>query len=322
MKHHSHTPPLFAGLVIAAVFSWVVGASNASAQQSGYSKWSDPSAPSADSRLQGFVDKLNSLIDEAEKVRAADPNFLRDLRDLARGFNRPWRTNVFNDTFSDGDFNHNPAWTVTAGKYWVERSWGLRSAVKPGASATTNTEGTSQSATQEQQAAQIFGAILNQALGGKLGGNSQTSQTGQAPPAAIIHTPVAITNAFALELDLSSWAAEGQMQVAVYQGQFKDKDSAGYRLAYRPGGGFELLRLSSRGASVIERATTRHPIEDKKSHRLIWERHADGRMRISLDGGNILEATDRGFRDQFSGIALINNGGDYIIKSVSINGTN
>jgi hypothetical protein len=316
---------MFAVLAVAVFFGWAAGANDASAQQSGYSKWSDPTAPNADSRLQGFVDKLNALVDEAERVRAADPNFLRDLRDLAHGFNRPWRTNVFSDAFLDGDYNHNPVWTVTAGKYWVERSWGLRSAVKSDTSATANTSGNSQPATQEQQAAQIFGAILNQALGGKLGGNSQGGQnpsTNQAPAAAIIHAPVSITNAFALEIDISSWEAKGQMQIAVYQGQFKGKDSTGYRLAYRPGGGFELLRVSGRGASIVERSTTEHPIEDKKSHRLIWERHTDGRMSISLDGGKILEATDRGFRDRFNGIALINNGGDYIIKSVSINGTN
>lgn len=297
-----------------AVVSLLGPASGAMAQQPGYSQWSDPTAPSSDSRLQGFVDKLNALVDKAEKARAADPNFLRDLRNLARGFDRPWRTRVFNDQFLDGDFERDPVWAVSAGKYWVERGWGLRSAVKAGTSGGAS--GESRTLSSEQQAARIFGQILNQALGGK-----SEQSAAQAPAAAIIHSRVAISNAFAVELDISSWSSEGQIQLAIYQGNFQDQRSAGYRLGYRPGGTLELTRVSGRGTSIIERAAARHPIEDKQIHRLVWERHPDGRMKIALDGKTVMETSDRGFRDPFDGIALINTGGDYIIKGVNIAGT-
>ena len=135
-----------------------------------YRSWTGPDAPSqaGAQRQQDFVDKLKGLIDEAEKARAADPQFLGNLRGLAREYDRPRRRVVLSDRFEDGDFTDNPAWTVTQGRYWVERGWGLRSAVKAGAAA--------QSAPQPEprkgrDAAAIFGRILQQAidLEGKLG---------------------------------------------------------------------------------------------------------------------------------------------------------
>jgi len=305
----------------AIALALLVTAAPASAQQSRYSQWNDPNAPSADDRLQGFIDRLNKLIDEGEKARAADPNFLRDLRDLAGGYDRPWRRQLFSDAFIDGDYVRDPAWTVTSGKYWVERGWGLRSAVKPGAAAAA-TE--SRPASNEEKAAQLFGAILNQALGG--GQGSQGSPGSQGAPAqeaaaAVIHAPSAITNAFALEMDISSWSAEGEFQVAVYQGSFQGTASSGYRLTYRPGGTLQIDRVSARGTSVVDRAAKAVPLEDKKIHRIQWQRYADGRMSVSVNGSEVLATADRGFRDAFSGLALINTGGDYIIKTVAVSGT-
>lgn len=308
---------LLALLVFATLLA--AGLPDAAAQQSGYSAWTDPSAPTPDSRLQSFVERLNKLVDDAEKARAADPKFLRDLRDLANGHSRPWSKRVFSDDFVDGDFTRNPAWSVTAGKYWVERGWGLRSAVKPGAATETSNSANTPQMSNEQRAAQIFGAILNQALGGKKAGQQQAPAAGQTA-AAVIHSETPIPNGFSLEADISSWTTEGELQLAVYQGRFNGGQSPGYRLSYRPGGAFELLRVSSRGVSVVERSAIAQPIEDKKIHRIVWERHPDGRMNVLLDGKSLFETTDRGFRDAFNGLAVINSGGDYIIKGINIAG--
>ncbi len=319
---------IFAAPVIAALaFAGLsAGAPAAHAQQPKYSQWSDPSEPKPEDRLQGFIDKLNKMIDDAEKARAADPNFLRDLRDLTGNFDRPWRNQVLSDTFVDGDYTKNPGWTVSAGKYWVERGWGLRSAVKSG-TANTGSSAAAPSepkASPEQQAAKLFGALLNQALGGRNQGGQTANQGGGQTPAAaaIIHVPAAVSNGFALEMDMSSWSAEGQLQVAVYQGQFRGEQSPGYRLSYRPGGAVEVIRVSSRGTSIVERAAKATPLEDKKIHRLLWERYPDGRMSVSINGNEVLKTSDRGFRDSFTGLALINGGGDYIVKSITVSGTN
>ena len=281
-----------------------------------YRSWTGPDAPSqaGTQRQQDFVDKLKGLIDEAEKARAVDPQFLGDLRGLVREYDRPRRRVVLSDRFEDGDFTDNPAWTVTQGRYWVERGWGLRSAVKAGAAA--------QSAPQPEprkgrDAAAIFGRILQQAidLEGKLG----SGQTAGGAPATAIQIALALTNAFAVEIDLSSWSAEGRLEIGPYQGAPKGAERAqGYVLAYTPGGELELLRVSPRGSSIIDRRTGLVALEDKKTHRLLWTRNADGLMAVSIDGREVLKASDQAFRGPFDGLRIVNQGGDYIFKRIAV----
>ena len=48
---------------------------------------------------------------------------------------------------------------------------------------------------------------------------------------------------------------------------------------------------------------------------------ADGLMAVSLDGKEIMTANDRAYNQDFDGLRLVNRGGDYIIKSITVNGT-
>lgn len=290
----------------------------ARAQSPAYSEWRNPDAQPADGRLQEFIGKLNALIDEAEKARAADPDFLRDLRDLAGGLGRPGRARLFADDFLDGNHTHNPAWRVVSGKYWVERGWGLRSSAENAGGKSGQGQG-ARKLSDEEKAVRIFGQILGQALNQ---GRAASSKSGPASTGdAVIVSAAKISNAFAWEADLSSWNREGRLYMAVYQGEFKGPKTPGYRLAYAPGGTFELLRVSSRGTGIIERAKAPYALEDKKIHRLIWERRRDGRMTVAVDGQVFLKASDRGFGDPFDGVALVNTGGDYIVKRISVMGT-
>ena len=299
------------GLLIGLFVFALVGAP-ASAEER-YSPWAGAqTSVSADrGRLQGFVDRLNALIDEGEKARAADPRFLRDLRGLARGYDRPWRRLVLADDFRDGDFTADPAWTVTAGRYWVEGGWGLRSKVDP-------------AATQPQQqgklsgrdtALAILGTILGQVAGQGEGGGSPAAGVAAA---AAIHNGVRITNAFAIEIELSSWLGRGRLEFGPYRGAQR---GSGYRLAYTPGGALELLRVSPWGSSVIERVAGPVILEDKKAHRIEWTRRPDGAMTVSLDGKALFTAVDRGVTGPFDGFVMVNRGGDYILRRLAVYGT-
>ena len=162
------------------LFVFVLVGAPASAEER-YSPWAgaEPSASAERGRLQGFVDRLNTLIDEGEKARAADPRFLRDLRGLARGYDRPWRKLALADDFGDGDFTADPAWTVTAGRYWVEGGWGLRSKVDP-AAAQPQQQG---KVSGRDAALAILGTILGQAAGQGEGGGP--AATGVAAAAVV-----------------------------------------------------------------------------------------------------------------------------------------
>ena len=296
------------------LFVFALVSAPASAEER-YSPWSgaEPSASADRERLQGFVDRLNTLIDEGEKARAADPRFLRDLRGLARGYDRPWRKLALAEDFRDGNFTAGPAWTVTAGRYWVEGGWGLRSKVDP---AATQPQQQQQEKLSERDAAlAILGTILGQGAGQGKGGGS--AATGVAAAAAI-HTGVRITNAFAIEIELSSWLGQGRLEFGPYQGA--DRGS-GYRLAYTPGGALELLRVSPWGSSVIERVAGPVTLEDKKAHRIEWTRRPDGAMAVALDGKALFTTVDRGVTGPFDGFLMVNRGGDYILKRLAVYGT-
>jgi len=297
-------------IVILAVLLLPLGAKPASAQQ--YQQWNNPdnsAAPANDARLRDFTERLNGLIDKAEKDRAADPRFLQDLRDLANGTNTPSSRQLLSDDFGDGDFTHNPVWTVAQGKYWVEKGWGLRSAVKKQAAQEP------QRRSGKDAAAAIFGQILQQAIDpdGKSASSNSASTSSAATPAAI-RTAVPISNAFRLEMEFSSWAAPGRLEIAVYQ------NTTDYILAYQPGGTVELVRASPRGSNVID-SRTGPSLENKKTHHLVWTRQTDGHMRVAIDGQEILTTNDRSTRTPFDGLRIVNRGGDYIIKRIAVTET-
>lgn len=290
------------------------------AAQSKYNTWSDPDSSAknnaGNNQVKQLVDKLNALIDEAEKARAADPVFLKDLRGLARAYENPWHHLVLADEFLDGNFTANPVWWVSAGQYWIDKGWGLRSAVDAAKADTGGSQSTSGGGkvSGRDAAIAILGALLKTP-----NNNDNQGSGGNAAPApkalAAIHTKAAIANAFSLKLEFSSWEKQGGFDFGPYQGADL---VTGYFLAYTPGGPLRLLRNNRHGSAVVEVTSGAISLEDRKIHTLAWTRDAAGLMKVSLDGKEVLRAVDRGIRDAFHGLALNNRGGDYIIKRIVV----
>lgn len=288
---------------IAVVVSACILSAPAGAQT--YNTWNNPDANTAatpeanNTQLQSLLERLRAIIDQAEKDRAADPVLLRDLRALTDQFDPAALTVSLNDTFEDGDFTGNPVWTVTNGRYFIEQGWGLRNVLEKARSTSGGDSG--------DVAQQIFGQILNQALGG-----SATSSRVQ--PTAI-STEVAITNAFQAEIEVSSWVNDGRFIAGPYQGNERD---AGYRIAYNVGGSIDLLAVSSRGVRMIQQAPGPFALEDKTPHTIQFSRDQDGRIQVSLDGETIIDVTDQSFRDAFQGWRFSTEGGDFIVKRITV----
>ncbi|MDP6603258.1 MAG: hypothetical protein QGG17_03580 [Rhodospirillales bacterium] len=297
------------------MFGLAIGFAPAGAQER-YGTWNDPNqTEGATGAVQEVVDELKRLVGEAEKTRSADPVFLRDLRELARRYDWPWRAELLGDDFADGDFTANPAWTVTQGRYYIEPGYGLRSVVAAPAPASPRP---AQGEDRKDLATEIIGSILGQALGQKSKG--QTAVRPDAPALAAIHVGVPITNAFAIRIGLTSWEKHGQIEFDLFQGGDR---AAGYRLAYRPGdsGALELLAASARGTGVIDADPSPPALEDRRTHLIEWTRDAFGDMTVSVDGDARIKIADRRFRDPFDGFAVINRGGDYILSRITIHGT-
>ena len=69
-------------------------------------------------KTQELIEELNTLVDAAERSRAADRRFIRDLRNVLRRFDNPWQVRLLTEDFRDGDFQSNPAWIVESGEFF------------------------------------------------------------------------------------------------------------------------------------------------------------------------------------------------------------
>ena len=101
-------------IVLAAVLCAFLFAGAGVRADEHYSEWGG-----GDKQYDALVERLNELIDGAEKARAADPRLLQDLP--------PQK--LVHDDFRDRNFTRNPAWTVVEGRFSVDSGLGLRSVV-------------------------------------------------------------------------------------------------------------------------------------------------------------------------------------------------
>lgn len=292
-------------------------------QSQGQPSGQSTSDPNAD-QLKALIGELTTQLDRAEKDRLADPWFLRDLRNLVGRYDWPWQKRLFTDDFQGGGPQPDPPWRVTAGEFLIDWRYGLRSVISQ----------QSAQAQQQQQkplkgdeaVKQLFGQILQQAITGE----SNSGNTANAPAAASYAAalaPIAISNAFAISMEITArpvdGVAAGRFEFGPYQGA---SASAGYRLAYTPGAPagaatLELLSLSPRGTtSTIEVYDQPLALNDGQAHRIAWTRDRNGVMALSVDGAEIMRVTDRGFRSAFDGFAMVNSGGDYALRRITIDG--
>lgn len=304
-----------------AMLAWLVP-QDLQAQQSRYKSWRNPDQREAErpDRVRGMVRELRELVDQATRDRAADPQFLRDLRDLADRYGAAGaasaeqrhegdrrehggRSSRLYDGFKDGDFTRDPAWRVGRGSFWVDRN-GL----------ATRVGGAAQGGQRQSQGGDLASVLLGTVLGG--GGSSGGSNDGRAADSAPadIYLPARIDNAFRLEADVGVLAL-GTLQMVVYQGSSR---IVGYHLSYERGLGLQLKRRFSSSSDTLATAKIGNRLADGRLHRVVWLRDREGRMSISVDGERLIEVRDTGFRDPFDGFKLINSEGEYRLRQIAI----
>lgn len=99
--------------------------------------------------------------------------------------------------------------------------------------------------------------------------------------------------------------------------------SAGHALVYTPGASppLVMVAVSSRGGtSTLEFADKAPNLTDGKAHTLLWTRSKSGVMSVTVDHQELMRVPDRSFRQPFRGFQIINHGGDYAIRQITIDG--
>lgn len=260
---------------------------------------------------QTLVNELRTLSDKARQQRAADRWLQRALDDLVARYDWPWKKELVFDDFADGDYQHQPAWQVDSGRFWVARGRGLRSRTEPGTAAAPATQpGSVEDA--------VIGALLQRALGTGEGNGAGT------PAAAAINAirlDTAISNAFALEADFSLEAPDGDGRFAF--SLLQAGGQYGYRLRVVGGakGQVELERVRGGRGAVVEQAPLATNPADGGDHRLSWRQAPDGEVIVELDGERLFAVRDKAFRDGYRQLGLSLAAGDLTLHSIRVSGT-
>ncbi len=266
--------------------------------------------------VQKLVDELRGIVARGEERRLADPRFLEELKALAGKYDWPWRRVVFRERFRDGDYSHDPSWSVAEGRFWVDSQLGLRSRVEP----YTLKQPRRESQQQSDSASDLLGTVLREMTRPRNGGDREQSRQRVRSRPAEIFTRQAIGGAFAIRLRLRTISdLPARIEFGPYQG---DRRKEGYRLVYnnRDGSGavFELVRMQSWGSSVIFALDGAPRLDDGHTHRILWTRDRAGNMKVRLDDKPLLSAADRGLSGEFQGLTIVNGSGDYGIGAVSV----
>jgi hypothetical protein len=292
---------------------WVFAAD--AADKPRYGTWQ-----SEQNQLQTMTEELRRLVDEASRARAADPQFLDDLRALANRYGNPWPIALLNEDFRDGDFTLNPVWTVATGRFEMDWQGGLHSnVVAP--TAPVATQPAQEPPARRERGEDIALRLLGQILNPKQSGSQETSAPAPTPVAqpaipaeAFLNEP--ISNAFSLTATLAMDSTAGPLTLAVFQGQ---RRTIGYFLVYDAIEGLQLQRRGSSNTRVI--ATGAAPLNDGANHIVKWTRARDGEMIVFVDDAEIMRVADGSFRDSWAGVTLVNGGGAATLRALTVYGT-
>jgi hypothetical protein len=298
-----------AGFLLGLTALAISGARADDTSSTRYSAWQ---GGASNPQLQAFAAKLKSMVDEADKAKAADPLFIQDLRDLIASASAPAASaapaaqptvRLFYDSFQDGNYTANPTWKVTAGVWTVDvlgNNTGLKSTIIP----------PGQTSSQNIKLNDVLGALLQ----------PQSNQTATNATYASIYTATKVSNVFKIRLDLISKEKFGRLDFGPYQGS---GGNTAYRVTYFPGGNpsLALQRVTAQGTSTIGSYAQPLVLEGDKAHAVEFLRDGAGVMTVSVDGKALITVTDTTITKPFDGFLIINSGGRYAIRAVTIDGT-
>lgn len=283
--------------------------------------WS-PLHASEDADLQSLVDEIEQLAEKARQERAADRWLQIALEDIVAKYNFPWRDSLLSDSFNDGDYRQNPAWTVDSGEFWVDRRLGLRSQVTA-RQVQPQQQPEARRQTEEDLGRTLIGALFQEALG--------TRDNREPAPAAVpvetqtvpasIRTALEIPTTFAVESLFSQNNRPGEAGRFEWLVMQDEQASNAYRLVVTTGDKpmLDVISIRNGRESYLESATI-PAINEGGEHALSWRQTGNGQIQVFLDGSQVITTSDRPFRYGFKYLGMINRNGDFSVTGIEVLG--
>jgi len=267
-----------------------------------YGQWQ-----STDTRLESMINDLDQIIEEGTKSRAAHPGFLQEINRVIDQYRAPEKLIFFADDFADNNFSENPTWTVKNGTFSIDSYGGLYSSIdirKPFAEKETETE------SGGDRNLRILLGVLNELTKDE---KKPQEQVEDSETQAMISSEAAIPNSFILDFSFRSNANWGSSSIGVILG---DDPQSGYHLVYqaspaenRP---MQLIKYRYGKQYVIDKVDENSPdLDDGADHTARLIRSPNGDMVVLIDNIEVMRTSDLSYRDDFTGVMIINNGGSY-----------
>lgn len=274
-----------------------------------YEQWK-----TADDRLEKMISDLDLIIEEGINSRAAHPDFLKDLQKTIAQYRTPNKIVFFGDDFADNDFTLNPTWNVSSGVYTIDRFGSLYSSIairRPSPQQETESE------TGGDRNLRILFGVLNELA---KDGKGQEAETEEVPEQAVIFSNAPIPNSFNMQFSFRSAANWGSTSIGIFQGE---DPKSGYHLVYQAspvdGRPMQLIKYRYGKPYIIEEVIENSPnLDDGSDHILQFNRASTGDMVVTVDNIEILRTSDLSYKDDFSGVVIMNNGGSYSYDNIEL----
>ena len=279
-------------------------------EENKYGQWQ-----SSDDRLENMINDLDLIIDEGTKARAAHPGFLQDLNSIIDRYRIPDKLVLFSDDFADNNFSENPVWIVGQGTFDIDSYGSLHSSISVSRPAAD--EQTEEADSDEDRNLRILLGVLNEL---RKNGEKEEEPEKKREAKAVISSAAAIANSFNMEFSFRSDSDWGSTSIGVT----KDEDpQSGYHLVYRASPAddrpMQLIKYRYGKPYIIDEVHENSPdLDDGADHQVRFIRAANGDMIVSVDNREVMRTADLSYRDDFSGVMIINNGGSYSYDNIEI----